>query len=701
MTLSQVFQLSVPDAGGVDLRVGKVRGREAIHEPFSFEIECAALEQGSDRAASSADPLAWLGADATLSWALPGGAERRIQAVIEEIAAGPASCVISLAPRIAAATDAADHRVFVDKDAIEIAKEILDEHGISVDVRTSAAPPKRAQRVQGFEADLAFVARILADDGIAYFLAEDGGAVVLADDRSGFDDLGLTLAFREEGGLAADDAVYSARVARRAVVEEVALRDYDFERPLLDLTARAGDGGRGLSALEYPGGYRDPSAGKALAEARLAELRARRLTLTAETSARALRAGGVVELQGGARSYRSSFTAVPIDAGYRPPRARAPRMGGVQTATVAGPRGAEIHTEQHARVRVSHRWDLRSPGDDTSSAWARTAQPATSGSIFIPRVGWEVLVGYAGGGGDDPIVLGRLDHGQAPPPEGLPAGRVKSALGTQTTPGGGSLNRIATDDTAGAEGMAFVASKDWNERSENDKVTAIKAADTLNVGAARSLRVGAVMQQAVEGSQTFAVAAYRSANIGANLSYTASSEVVLVGGMRLIVAGGDSATDCSVFARIVCGIETQIPIEHQTRFVEGGSLVVNAGQWMTTAGASAGVAVGGASGLHVGGPMVIDCSGYSISVKGMLWEKYASRSVTASGAYGDTFRGFGTYDIKSTAGFTGSEILVEATAKLTIKAGGVTVEMTPAKITVNGTFDGSVGSSQGKSTRFG
>lgn len=62
------------------------------------------------------------------------------------------------------------------------------------------------------------------------------------------------------------------------------------------------------------------------------------------------------------------FSAVPADGGYRPARSPALRLAGVQTATVTGPRGGEIHTEAHGRVNVQLRWDRRRPKDDTSSA---------------------------------------------------------------------------------------------------------------------------------------------------------------------------------------------------------------------------------------------------------------------------------------------------------------------------------------------
>src|SRR4051812_41258449 len=84
--VSQVFQLSIPAAAGLDFRVGAVRGREAIHAPFSFEIACAPLERANGWSAAEDDPVQWIGTDASLSWAIAGdGSERRIDAVIEEV----------------------------------------------------------------------------------------------------------------------------------------------------------------------------------------------------------------------------------------------------------------------------------------------------------------------------------------------------------------------------------------------------------------------------------------------------------------------------------------------------------------------------------------------------------------------------------------------------------------------------------------
>jgi len=104
--------------------------------------------------------------------------------------------------------------------------------------------------------------------------------------------------------------------------------------------------------------------------------------------------------------------------------------------------------------------------------------------------------------------------------------------------------------------------------------------------------------------------------------------------------------------------------------------------------------------MSVGGPMVIKSANYNLSVKGLLFEKYASRKVSGAGI-AETFMGFGTYDVSGGITYKGSEILVEAKVKLTIKAGGVTVELTPASIKVSGDFKGQCESVQGSSTSYG
>ncbi|WP_437733577.1 type VI secretion system Vgr family protein [Sorangium sp. So ce1335] len=709
MALAQVFQVSVEGLTEA-LRVARLLGRERLNAPFSFEITCALSDPSSET-----DPLSLITAPARLTWHGHSGRERSVDAVVDAAEVQPGLWVLTLVPRAAACMDAVDHRVFVDLDATAIARALLEEHGIALDLRVGRAPPKRGQCIQQFEGDLEFMTRLLAEEGITWFLDPAGDTCILTDGIAGHPEVeGGPLPVREEAGMEAGESVYRVRLVERVAIEEVALRDYNFEKPMLDQGVSAGAGARRV--YDYPGGYLDPATGQRAAELRLEEARACRRVLHGETNARGLFAGAVLTLKGGEREdldgrwllvevvheghereanerpYAARFTAIPADIAYRPERSRAPRLGGVQTAVVAGPRGAELHTEEHGRVRVKHRWDRRAPDDGTSSAWTRVGQPATSGALFLPRVGWEVLVGFSGKDGDAPVVLGRLYNRAAPPPAALPREKVVSALGTLTTPGGGGRNRIATDDTAGNEGMMFEASSDFNERTENDKVTAVKADDTWAVGGARKLIVGHVFEQSVTGAQRYSVGGSRTVEAGAQISLSAASESIAIAALRGVRTGGDHTTACATFTRIVGGGEAQAAIEHQQRVVKGGSLVVNGGGWSSASASNASVDVGGVSTLQIAGAKSVACAEYTLTAKGLLSETYPSRKVTAGGAITETFTAAGSYTVGGDATIEGADVSIESSGTLTLKAGGVVVKMSPGKIVISGRFKGDVGS---------
>ena len=60
-----------------------------------------------------------------------------------------------------------------------------------------------------------------------------------------------------------------------------------------------------------------------------------------------------------------------------PRRTPIPTVHGMETATVVGPSGEEIHTDEHGRIKVQFHWD-RLPDDkenkERSSCWIRVAQ---------------------------------------------------------------------------------------------------------------------------------------------------------------------------------------------------------------------------------------------------------------------------------------------------------------------------------------
>src|SRR5262249_54276479 len=106
-----------------------------------------------------------------------------------------------------------------------------------------------------------------------------------------------------------------------------------------------------------------------------------------------------------------SGEAAFADYPYRPPqKTPRPRISGLQSAIVVGPKGEEIHTDEYGRVRVQFHWDRDGKHDDKSSCWIRVSQGwagTAFGMITIPRIGQEVLVSFWEGNPDEPVIVGR------------------------------------------------------------------------------------------------------------------------------------------------------------------------------------------------------------------------------------------------------------------------------------------------------
>ncbi len=169
--------------------------------------------------------------------------------------------------------------------------------------------------------------------------------------------------------------------------------------------------------------------------------------------------------------YQNRFQVVrkniPIVPDYAHTRHAKPTMRGTQTATVVGPAGEEIHTDELGRIKIQFHWareqdhDTGKHGvgaakDDYSSCWVRVCYPSAGanwGHQFIPRIGQEVLVNFIEGDIDRPIVTGVLYNGQQNPPTfqnagSLPANKTLSGIKTHEYKGS-RHNELVFDDTTG------------------------------------------------------------------------------------------------------------------------------------------------------------------------------------------------------------------------------------------------------------
>ncbi len=165
--------------------------------------------------------------------------------------------------------------------------------------------------------------------------------------------------------------------------------------------------------------------------------------------------------------YSNSFSCISHGSGnppFCPQRKTAkPVIQGSQTATVVGPSGEEIFTDKYGRVKVQFHWDREGKADADSSCWTRVAKDMAGnkyGTMYIPRVGWEVLVDFIGGDPDKPVITGSLYNPETMPHYELPEYKTLSYIKTRTSPDDGSgFNELRFEDKQGKEQVFIHSNK--------------------------------------------------------------------------------------------------------------------------------------------------------------------------------------------------------------------------------------------------
>ncbi len=480
-------------------------------------------------------------------------------------------------------------RIFRKMTAIAIVKEVLAGVGIDGEAflnEVGEDPPAREYVTQWQETDAVFLRRICEEDGLFFrFDPKDGFDAFVLCDRSadGPTVLDDPLPFVDATGLRADQRIaYDARHLRRRRVGKVSVRDYDPSHPAVKLEG-ASEGGlaseKSVEVYEAPGRFRTEREGERAARLRLEALRANADTLQFETTALALRPGVAFEAESSqavgpapagkyfvvettlvwrAREARGGLAvkAIPLTVRYRLPRVTPhPRIPGILSATVTGSPGEEIHTDSAGTVRVSFPWDRGGPKDEKSSLPVRVMQGNLPGSMLIPRVGWEALVGFEDGDPDRPYLLGRSFNGQQLPPFSLPANKTMTAMGTVSSPGGAKPNMIHMDDGAGRQHLVWNAGfgksthvgADMRKQTVGVETTHVIGSQTWSVGGDETVSVENAWTVGV-GSQTATVGGNQTLTLKATGSTSVGSETVSIGG-SLIELVGNPADGLAEFAK--------------------------------------------------------------------------------------------------------------------------------------------------------
>jgi len=436
--------------------IGKISGREAISQLFSFDVDLVLIDALVDL-----DQCAVVGLDVSIVFELEGVEVRRVHGLIArvidklEMPGDHRGYRLTIQPRLVRMSLIETQEIFLDLSIPQIIERKLEMHGFvprDYELRLLAAYAPREMVVQYGETDVAFLARLTEHLGISFFFEHESGIdkVIFTDHPAGFS--------RVEGG---DEALFHGRgetmgVSELHLVKEMIparyfVQDYNYRTPLLDPTGSFeadpnGDGG----VVEYGSHVKSPEEATRLAQIRAEERVCRRNVYRAKTTHLPTSAGRrltlldhprldprqdflVVEIEhdghfplvGGESDkpiFQSRFSAITSDIAYRPPRRTPkPKMYGFVTGVIQpGPQGeigGVAKLTDDGRYTVQVHFDTAVRGQQKASHPVRMAQPFAGhgNSMHFPLLpGTEVVLAFANGDPDRPIIVGALPNPVSP-----------------------------------------------------------------------------------------------------------------------------------------------------------------------------------------------------------------------------------------------------------------------------------------------
>ncbi len=504
-------------------------GREELSRPFAFTLDLV-----TDQPVAPADfvgqPVGW-------RVVYPDEAPRHFHGRVKSLAVGPLvgrglrSYRAEVVPWLWFLTRTTDCKIFQNQSVPDILKAVFGAFGFTAfrDALTGTYTA-REYCVQYRESAFAFVSRLMEEEGIFYTFEFADGAhtLVLADAASAYADCAPHASVEFRPDLSSAEVVGSWERRFEYVSGKAAHTDYHFITPATDLLASTDTvvplpGVATFELFEYPGRYTATGAGTARAGVRMEEEEVGYDTARGDSRCSSFRPGGKFTLTGhplddgnsfaflsvthtatepsipgvrdGRGEYANTFECLPADRVFRPARATPrPMAVGPQSAVVVGPSGEEIYTDQYGRVKVQFTWDRIGQKNENSSCWMRLTESWAGknwGTVFLPRIGQEVIVEFLNGDPDRPLVTGRVYNAAFMPPYTLPDNKTQSGIKTRSSKTGGTddFNELRFEDKKGSEDIYFHAQKDAHRVVENDDDLKVLHDQTITITNARTLTV--------------------------------------------------------------------------------------------------------------------------------------------------------------------------------------------------------------------
>ena len=405
------------------LLLQELTGYEGISRLFSYDLNLLAFENES---ISFQDIV---GKKVSITLHLPDGTPRYISGYVSRFTQGGTDKRMfthyhaEVVPWLWFLTRQSDCRIFQNMAVNDILTQVLNLSSLK-DFRLSLQGTYDPLEycVQYRETSFNFVSRLMEEFGLFYYFdhsTQGQHTMVICDQSSNLPACPSSpVSYETEvGGLADPEVIYEWQVGQEVRTGKYTVTDYNFKTPSTSLlvndpTVVNLSASGGLELFDYPGPHTTKDEGESVAKRRMQEEEAAHLVISGAGTCRGLMSGYSFELKNHYRNdqnanyvvaevrhfatagqsytsagtefgenYSNHLVCVPVSTPYRPARITPkPFVQGPQPALVVGKSGEEIWVDQYGRVIVQFYWDRLGEKNENSSCWVRVSQPWAGGN---------------------------------------------------------------------------------------------------------------------------------------------------------------------------------------------------------------------------------------------------------------------------------------------------------------------------------
>ncbi|KVO12948.1 type VI secretion system Vgr family protein [Burkholderia ubonensis] len=613
-----------------------MHGREELGRLFEFRLQL--LSERPDIVASTL-----LGTEMSTRLAAADGSTREFNGIVSQFSVVDYRPEDRLTyyeaivrPRLWLLTRSSHCRFFYKKSVREIVKALLEEGKVDYEDKCTASYPKLDNCVQYGETDFDFFSRLLEREGIYYYFIHQGGKdkLVLGDSTTAYASMPNygEISFNpwlkgQESALA--ECIYRWRAHATITPTLSQVNAFDFRNANSSvnqgLIARATvRDGKSIHATEdYTILYTTEEDGRRYAQARVDAHHVQAEHVQGRSSARGMFPGGVFKLTGHPRDDQNShflvteaayevesdhyaavesagerprrvfdctFSAIPKSSTYRlRPVTAKPRVG-LQTARVVAPGSDGIETDRYGEVKVQFHWEQFNPprqSEQTQRCWVRVAQNWAGkgwGTMFLPRVGQEVVVAFLDDDIDHPVIVGSVYNSANNPPYTMPENAAVSTIRTASVGDGKKDRNELRFNDKNLQMLVYTGGR-FDSYVKKNAYTWVGEDKHLIVEGKELVKVG---------SRHLSVSESQSVKIGGNASLKAGMDVLHKAGLNYVV-------DSGAVVHLKGGVQAVIEAGAMLTLKAGGSFITVNAAGVQISGPIVGLNSGGAAGAGSGG----------------------------------------------------------------------------------------------------